>query len=100
MEIKLIGTKLDSKETARGCQRKINNIELWHIRYMKNYITKFIQYYYKIGYNKTNFGMFYDKLPCLINFIINEKYIAWLEKVNAIDTIDLRISYLRKWVNY
>ena len=39
-------------------------------------------------------------LPYPINFIINEKYIAWLEQVDVIiNTLDTRISYLRKWVN-
>ena len=54
------------------------------MRYLKNYITKFSQYYYKIGHNETNLGMFYDKLLYPINFIINEKYIAWLECVDAL----------------
>lgn len=43
--------------------------------------------------------MFYDKLSYRIYFIINEKYIAQLEKADAIDTIGARISYLIKWVN-
>jgi len=46
------------------------------MRYLENYITKFSQYYYKIGHNKTKLGMFYDKLPNPINSIINEKYMA------------------------
>ena len=37
--------------------RKINNILLWDMRYLNNYIAKFSQYYYKIGYNETNLGM-------------------------------------------
>ena len=69
------------------------------MRYLKNYIAEFSQYYYKIGYNETNLGMFYDKLPYPINFIINEKYIAWLEQADVIDTLGSRISYLRKQVN-
>jgi len=77
MEIKLIGTKLDSKETARGCQRKINNIELWGMRYLGNYIVEFSQYYYKIEFNETNLGIFYDKLPYPFNSIINEK-LHWI----------------------
>ena len=44
--------------------------------------------------------MFYDKLPYPINFIINEKYMAWLEKADVCDTLGTRISYLRKWINY
>jgi len=43
--------------------------------------------------------MSYDKLPFPINFIINEKYMTWLEKAYVIDTLGTRISYLRKWVN-
>ena len=69
------------------------------MRYLKNYIVEFSQYYYKIGHNETNFGMLYDKLSYPINSIINEKYIAYLERANIIDTFDSRICYLRKWVN-
>ena len=43
--------------------------------------------------------MFYDKLPYRTNFIINEKYMAWLEKTDVIDTLGTRISYTRKWVS-
>ena len=56
------------------------------MRYLKNYIPKFSQYYYKIvynetiGYNETELSMFYANLSYPINSIINEKYIAWLEK--------------------
>ena len=42
------------------------------MRYLENYIAEFSQYYYKIGHNETNLGMFYDKLPYPINSIINE----------------------------
>ena len=76
IEIEFIETKLDSEEKAREWQRKINNIELWDIRYLENYIAEFSQYYYKIGHNETNFGMFYDKLSYPINSTINETYIA------------------------
>jgi len=69
------------------------------MRYLKNYITEFSQYYYKIGHNETNLGMFYDKLPYPINSIINEKYITYLERADVIDTLGSRISFLRKWVN-
>ena len=64
------------------------------MRFLENYIVKFSQYYYKIRPNDINLGMFYDKL-----FIINEKYMAWLEKEDVFDTLGTRISYLRKWVN-
>ena len=74
IETEFIGAKLDSEERARQWQRKINNIELWDMRYLKNYMAKFSQYYYKIGYNETNFGMFYDKLSYPINSIIKKIY--------------------------
>ena len=57
------------------------------MRNLKNYIAEFSQYYYKIEHNKTNLGMFYDKLPYPINSIINEKYITWLEKTDVFDTV-------------
>ena len=69
------------------------------MRYLTNCITEFSQHYYKIGHNETNLGMFYGKLPYPINSIINEKYIAWLERAEVSDTLGSRISYLRKWVN-
>ena len=99
IETEFIGAKLDSKEKAREWQRNINNIELWDMRYLENYIAEFSQYYYKIWHNETNLGMFYDKFSYLINSIINEKYIAYLERVDIIDTFGSRISYLRKWAN-
>ena len=43
--------------------------------------------------------MFYDKFPYPINSIINEKYIAWPERVDVIHTLVTRITYLGKWVN-
>ena len=67
------------------------------MRYLENYIAEFSQYYYKIGHNKTNnLGVFYDKLSYPRKSIINEKYIAWVEKTDVIDTVGTRISYLRK----
>jgi len=41
IENKFIRAKLDSLEKAREWKRKINNIELWNMRYLENYITKF-----------------------------------------------------------
>ena len=41
IETKFIGAKLDFEEKAREYQRKINNIELWDMRYLENYITEF-----------------------------------------------------------
>ena len=69
------------------------------MRFLENYIAEFSQYYYKIGHNDINLSMFYDKLPYPINFIIDEKYMSWLEKTNVFDTLGTGISYLRKWVN-
>ena len=66
------------------------------MRYLKNYITQFSQCYYKIGYNETNFVMFYDKLPYLNNSVINENYIKWREKTYVINTFSVGISYLKK----
>ena len=57
IKTEFIGAKLDSEEKAREQQRKINNIELWDMRYLGNYIAEFSQYYYKIGHNETNFGI-------------------------------------------
>jgi len=99
IKTEFIGAKLDSKGEVREWQRKINNIKLWDMRYLENYIAEFSQYYYKIGHNKTNLGIFYDKLSCPINSIINEKYIAWFKRAYFIGTLGSRISYLRKWVN-
>jgi len=99
IEIEFIDSKLDSEEKTREWQRKINNIEIWDMRFLENYIAEFSQYYYKIGHNDINLGMFYDKLPYPINSIINEKYVSWLEKADIFDTLGTKISYLRKWVN-
>ena len=41
IETKFVGAKLDSEEKAREWQRKINNIELWDMRYLENYIAEF-----------------------------------------------------------
>ena len=71
IETEFIGAKINFEEKAREWQRKINNIELWDMTYLENYIAEFSQYYYKIGHNETNLGMFYDKLPYPINSIIN-----------------------------
>jgi len=69
------------------------------LRYLKNYIAEFSQYYYQIGHNETNISMFYDKFSYPINFISNEKYIAYLERANVIDILGSSVSYLRKWAN-
>ena len=64
------------------------------MRYLENYIAEFSQYYYKIGHNETNLGIFYDKLSYHINSIINEKYMAWFERTDVVDTLGSRIFYL------
>ena len=69
------------------------------MRFLKNYIAEFSQYYYKIKQNDINLGMFYDKLSYPINSIINEKYMTWLKKVDVFDILGTIISYLRKWIN-
>ena len=79
IKIEFIEAKIDFEDKAREWQRKINNIKLCDMRYLKNYIAEFSQYYYKSGHNEINLGMFYDKLPYPINSIINEKYMAWFE---------------------
>jgi len=99
IKIEFIGAKLDSEEKIRKLRRKINNIEFWDMRYLENHIAEFSQSYYKIGYDDTNLGMFYDILPYPINLVINAKHIAWLERSYVIDTLSTRISYRRKCVN-
>ena len=63
---------------------------------LENYTAKFSQYYYKIGHSEINLSMFYNKLLYPINSIINKRYVAWLEKVDAIDTLG---STTYVWVN-
>ena len=99
IETEFIGAKLESEEKAREWQKKINNIELWNMRYLENYIAEFSHYYYEIGHNETNLGIFFNKLPYPINFIINKKYIAWFKRADVIDTFGSKISYLTKWVS-
>ena len=41
LETEFIGAILDSEEKAREWQRKINNVELWKMRYLENYIVEF-----------------------------------------------------------
>ena len=73
IETEFIRAKLDFKEKVREWRSKTNKIEFCDIIYLKNYIAEFNQYYYKIGHNKTNLGMFYDKLSYPINSIVNLK---------------------------
>jgi len=58
------------------------------MRNLKSYIAEFSQCYYKFWNNKTNLQMLYEKLSYPINSIINEKYIAWLEKMDVINTLE------------
>ena len=95
IETEFIGPKLDLEEKVREWQRKVNNIELWDMRYLKNYTVEFSQYYYKIGHTETNLGMFYDKLLYPLNSVNNKKYIAWPEWTDVIDTLGSRIYYFR-----
>jgi len=41
IEIEFIGSKLNSEEKTKEWQRKINNIEIWNMRFLKNYIFEF-----------------------------------------------------------
>ena len=52
IETKFIGAKLDSEENEREWQRKINNIELWDMRYLKNYIVSLVNIITKLGIMK------------------------------------------------
>jgi len=94
-ETKFMSAKLDSAEKAREWQRKINNIEIHDMTYLKNYNAEFGQHYYEIGHKDTNLGLFYNELPYSINSIIIKKYIVWLEKADVFDSLETRISYLR-----
>ena len=75
-------------------RRKINNIQIWGKRYRKNYIAKFNQYHYKIKHNETNLVVLFYELPYLINSVINEEYIVWLEEADVVNILK-RISYSR-----
>jgi len=67
IKIEFIEFKLDSEEKTREWQRKINNIEIWDMTFLENYIVEFSQYYYKIEHNDINLSMFYDKFAYPIN---------------------------------
>jgi len=55
IEIDFISSKLDSEEKKiREWQRKINNIKIWDMRFLKNYIAEFSQWYYIIRHNDIN----------------------------------------------
>ena len=58
IEIEFIGAKLSFEEKTRECKGKTNNIEIWNMSYLKHCIAEFGQYYYKIGHNDNNLGMF------------------------------------------
>ena len=44
IKTKFIRAKIHSEEEPKEWQRKINSIELWDMRYQKNYIVEFGQY--------------------------------------------------------
>ena len=56
IKTEFIGAKLDSEEKAKEWQRKINNIELWDMRYLENYIVEFSQIITKLGIMKLIFA--------------------------------------------
>ena len=58
-----IEAKLDYEEKNRKWKRKIDKIDLWDMRYPENYITKFNQYSYKIGYKETILVYFTANYP-------------------------------------
>jgi len=57
IKTEFIGVTLDYEEKAIEWQRKIDNIELWDMKSLGNYIVEFSQYCYKIGYDETTLGM-------------------------------------------
>ena len=67
IEIEFISSNLNFEEKTREWHRKINNIEIWDMRFQEYYFSEF-SHYYKIRHNDINLGMFYDKLPYPINF--------------------------------
>ncbi|XP_056695731.1 uncharacterized protein [Spinacia oleracea] len=98
IEAEFIGSKADLGEKMMECQRNLSNLSVCNIKYIESYIMEFEQYYYKIGENKTNLGMFYDKLPNPINEEINEKYQELVDKHGHRDALGRMIEFLRKWI--
>ena len=45
IEIEFSKEKLDSKEKVKECEGKTNNVEFWDMRYLKNHIFEYSQYY-------------------------------------------------------
>ncbi|XP_021728284.1 uncharacterized protein LOC110695343 [Chenopodium quinoa] len=98
IELEFIDPRADLNEKRMEYQRKLSNLSICNMKYVENYIMEFETYYYKIGENETNLGMFYDKLPSPLNEEISEKYQEWKEKYIARDALGNRIASLRKWI--
>ncbi|XP_056694878.1 uncharacterized protein [Spinacia oleracea] len=94
IESEFIGSKEDPDEKRIECQRNLSNLSVCNMKYIESYIMEFEQYYYKIGENETNLGMFYDKLPNHINGEISEKYQEWVDKHGHRDALGKRIAFL------
>ncbi|XP_021746677.1 uncharacterized protein LOC110712520 [Chenopodium quinoa] len=98
IEIEFIGPRADPNEKRMEYKRKLSNLSICNIKYVDDYIMEFETYYYKIGENETNLGMFYDKLPSPLNEEISEKYQEWRERFLARDALGNIIAFLRKWI--
>ncbi|XP_021733293.1 uncharacterized protein LOC110700113 [Chenopodium quinoa] len=98
IELEFIGLRADPNEKQMEYQRKLSNLSICNMKYVDDYIMEFETYYYKIGENETNLGMFYDKLPSPLNEEISEKYQEWREKFLARDALGNIIAFLRKWI--
>ena len=55
LKIEFIGAKLDSEEKAIEQQRNIDNIELWDMRYLDNYIAELFNIITKMGMMNVHF---------------------------------------------
>ncbi|XP_021771316.1 uncharacterized protein LOC110735431 [Chenopodium quinoa] len=98
IELEFIGPRADPNEKRMEYQRKLSNLSICNMKYVDDYIMEFETYYYKIGENETNLGMFYDKLLSPLNEEISEKYQEWRERFLARDSLGNRIDFLRKWI--
>ena len=64
IEIEFFGSKLDSEEKTREWQRKINNIEIWDMRFLENTLLNLVNTITKLGIMKLISTCF------MINFLI------------------------------
>ncbi|XP_021722592.1 uncharacterized protein LOC110690074 [Chenopodium quinoa] len=87
IELEFIGPRADPNEKRMKYQKKLSNLSICNMKYVDNYFMEFETYYYKIGENETNLGMFYNKLPSPLNEEISEKYQEWKEKFLARDAL-------------